>query len=245
MHLEIFQYLDDWSVRRVSEVCKTFHNVTLRHEFKDSFKLYVAESYLAMDQGVGEAFETKKRTVRRYSCMMLGRVEFKSLAFAKNFFMRIGKDVTELYIRTIFFYPLMVTKGTERTEIQLRSQLLKNFPNLKKLVVEDQKVLDTLSFYSPSLNEVYVQDVLMNHTMFSTDYADLLPKKGATGLKKLTVRNALYPCTCLLNVDRPNKLQQFSDAVFQFIDEIADLEHFAGIETDCNILDHKQVFSCF
>ncbi|XP_063700228.1 uncharacterized protein LOC134830617 [Culicoides brevitarsis] len=240
MLLEIFDYLDPWSIRRCSECCTTFFHVTLRPKFKHCFELNMTEVYLASHCGIGKIFSAGSRTIRKFEKLNLNVVNFKSLPFAKNFFMRLGREILELQIYPNFMKPLLMAKETSISETKIRQNILKNFPNLRKLVVGSSKILADLQYFPKSLEEVVVSNFIFSHDNLQTDYVDMVKiKKGATGLKKLIFSSISYVCFFLKEFSYKN--QKFSDEMFKIIHELGGIYTLQSYETKCNVLDHAIV----
>ncbi|XP_063701668.1 uncharacterized protein LOC134831780 [Culicoides brevitarsis] len=226
MLLEIFEYLDSWSIRRCSEVCLTFFHLTLRPEFRKFFKLTISEDYLAANCGIGKLFAPERRTIRTFDHLTLEKVNFKTLPFAKNFFMRLGREITEIELQNTFFLPLMIEKGSDTQDTFFRKNILNNFPNLEKLVLENLDI-DDLNYYPPSLKEIHI-----NSSAFFEDLKEheefLIHKNGLVNLKKL-IFTQVYPFD---NEDFPVNV---TDAVKTNLNDLE--EHLYYIKNNFNILE--------
>ncbi|XP_063701411.1 uncharacterized protein LOC134831574 isoform X2 [Culicoides brevitarsis] len=234
MLVEIFEYLDSWSIRRCSEVCLTFFHLTLRPEFRKFFKLTISEDYLASNCGIGMTFAPGNRSKRTFDHLTLERVSFKTLPFAKNFFMRLGSEITVLELKEDFFYPRMVEKGSETQDRNFRENILKNFPNLKKLNLDCEENIPILKYFPASLKEIFVN----GHTFFEDlkEFKDSLHENGAVNVKSLIFSK--------LHLDEDSEFSQglkVSDAVMNIHNDLSHSENFLGFENNWNILEEKSL----
>lgn len=193
-----------------------------------------------MNRGIGQVFSPKKRTLRTFGTLLLGEVVFKTLLFTKNFFMRIGMDVTEVTITISFFNPLMSNSETEAVDTAMREEILKNFPNLKTLVVGNLKLLEKFTFFPKSLEEIIVMEANLEHQHLRLpDVAHTYKEiKGVTRLKSFRVGKLEYACNCLKN-KHTDYIQDVSDEVLQIVQEMSHLQNLEGISSGCNTMQCK------
>uniref|UniRef100_A0A336LJD7 tRNA (adenine(58)-N(1))-methyltransferase n=1 Tax=Culicoides sonorensis TaxID=179676 RepID=A0A336LJD7_CULSO len=240
MIMEIFDHLDPWSIRRCSETCRKFFQVTLRATYDKCFALNMQHIYLSSGVGIGKAFVERNRTKRTFRSVKLGMVNIKTLPFAKNFFMRIGKNITELHLHEQFFHPLLVDKENEKLEKKLRTEVLKNFPNLTKLFVDKFNCLSNFTFFPQTLKEVIVDQADLKHRVLPPNFvAQLKEKHQKVQLRTYKVDNVKFGCSHTKVA--PNTLYQLSDEVYKIIEEISTLEDLVSLSTNKNMLEDQVV----
>ncbi|XP_063705638.1 uncharacterized protein LOC134834790 [Culicoides brevitarsis] len=184
MLLEIFQYLDSWSIRRCSEVCITFFYLTSHSQFKKFFQLKMCDVFLAPNCDIGATLAAENRTNRTFGCLKLESVTFKTLDFAKNFFLRLGSEITDIEIEDTFFEPQMIQKGSETKDKDFRGNILNYFPCLEKLTIGNYyRVFSELQTFPSSLKEIYVKSMEFSKVNDVKD--SLINEKGAMNLKKM------------------------------------------------------------
>ncbi|XP_063696744.1 uncharacterized protein LOC134827831 [Culicoides brevitarsis] len=237
MLLEIFEYLDPWSIRRCSEVCITFFHLTLRPGFKKFFRLTMSDDYLAPNCGIGKLFAPERRTKRTFDRLALEKVTFKTLVFAENFFMRLGEEITEMELTHDFFTPLMREKGSEILDDIFRKNILTNFPNLKKLVLKNQDLLQ-LTYYPSSLKEIHISfkgDPFYIGCLNAIKNF-LINEKGLGNLNKLIISN-LNP----FEDEYFSQAWNVTDAVKANLIEFNVIGALKYFEHDCNILEDTTI----
>ncbi|XP_063709008.1 WASH complex subunit 2-like [Culicoides brevitarsis] len=237
MLLEIFEYLDSWSIRRCSEVCITFFHLTLRPEFKDFFELTMSDDYLAPNCGIGKIFASGKRTKRTFDHLTLKSVTFETLVFAMIFFTQLGPEVRKVYIDASFFRPIIYKTGTYMTERVFRGNILINFPNLEELRVDAAQTLDKIIFFPPSLKIISVDLAKFGGNV--KDYKKFLTDNmGLARLEKLNFIKMMK----MHNFDQNNIIiyqhSKISEAVASIIQEIG---QYWKIRINCNLLEHSVI----
>ncbi|XP_063699271.1 uncharacterized protein LOC134829906 [Culicoides brevitarsis] len=235
MLIAIFVYLDAWSIRRCSECCRTFFHVTLCPKFQKCFELNMKEVYLASHCGIGETFTSGTRTIRTFDSMTLNTVNFKELPFAKNFFMRLGREIKTLQIDENFMIPQFKMKDAQ-TEKRIRKNILKNFPNLRKLIVQNNKTLLNLQCFPASLLEISISSFVYDEQNLETDYVDVVKnKKGADNLRKMIFGKVAGESICFSDFPFKNL---FSSEFKKIFDDGLKLDWYTA---RCNKLDHTIV----
>ncbi|XP_063705689.1 uncharacterized protein LOC134834831 [Culicoides brevitarsis] len=233
IYFKIFKYLDSWTIRRCSEVCITFYYLTLRPEFKQFFKLTLCDIYLDASCGIGKLFAPERRTKRTFDHLTLETVNFKTFAFAKKFFMRLGEEITEIRLKHTFFQPQMIQKGSETQDKHFRGNILNNFPNLEKLVIDGYR-FNELQYFPASLKEIHVDGSNFKDIIDMKD--KIIKEKGADNLEKLI-------CSICYSYDDEDCSENWevTQPVLRTIEEMEAYGSLSYLENDCNILEHKYI----
>ncbi|XP_063708018.1 uncharacterized protein LOC134836744 [Culicoides brevitarsis] len=232
--VEIFKYLDSWSIRRCSEVCLAFFHLTLRPEFRKFFKLTISEDYLASNCGIGELFAPERRTIRTFDHLTLENASFKTLPFAKNFFKRLGEEIRKIQISESFFSPVIFQEETKALEENLRENILINFPNLEELSVDLNQTLEKIQHFPPTLKTISV-----NRTIYwenQKNYKEFLAvQKGLSHLEQLKFAFLGRKLNFRAHRIEIYEHLEMSDAV----NSINNISLSWDLQINCNLLEHS------